>query len=34
MTIVGFFRRNFTEEELKKIKYDENKQTYVFDIKN
>ena len=34
MTIVGFFRRNFTEEELKNIKYDENKQTYVFDIKN
>jgi hypothetical protein len=34
MTIVGFYRRNFTEEELKNIKYDENKQTYVFDIKN
>jgi hypothetical protein len=34
MTIVGFFRRNFTEEELKKIRYDETKQTYVFDENN
>jgi hypothetical protein len=34
MTIVGFFRRNFTEEELKKIRYDETKQTYVFDVSN
>jgi len=34
MTITGFFRRNFSEEELKNIKYDENKQTYVFDVKN
>jgi hypothetical protein len=34
MTITGFFRRNFTEDELKKIRYDENKQTYVFDVKN
>jgi hypothetical protein len=32
LTIVGFFRRNFTEEELKKIRYDETKQTYVFDV--
>ena len=31
MTIVGFFRRNFTEQELNDIRYDEDKQTYVFD---
>ena len=31
LTIVGFFRRNFTEEELKNLRYDETKQTYVFD---
>lgn len=34
MTIVGFFRRNFTEQELMNIKYDETKQTYVFDVNN
>jgi hypothetical protein len=33
LTIVGFFRRNFTEEELNIIKYDEDKQTYVFENK-
>jgi hypothetical protein len=32
LNVVGFFRRNFTEEELKKIRYDETKQTYVFDV--
>jgi hypothetical protein len=31
MTIVGFFRRNFTEQEMSIIRYDETKQTYVFD---
>jgi hypothetical protein len=30
LTIVGFFRRNFTEQELNNIRYDEEKQTYVF----
>jgi hypothetical protein len=34
LTIVGFFRRNFTEEELNSISYDEDKQTYVFENKN
>jgi hypothetical protein len=34
LTIVGFFRRNFTEEELSIIRYDEDKQTYVFDNQN
>lgn len=29
--VTGFYRRNFTEEELKKIRFDETKQTYVFD---
>jgi len=29
--VKGFFRRNFTEEELNTIRYDEDKQTYVFD---
>jgi hypothetical protein len=31
LTIVGFFRRNFTEEDLKKLRFDETTQTYVFD---
>lgn len=30
--VKGFYRRNFTEQELNSISYDENKQTYVFDI--
>jgi len=34
LTIKGFFRRNFTEQELNSISYDENKQTYVFENKN
>jgi len=34
LTVVGFFRRNFTEEELSIIRYDEDKQTYVFDNQN
>ena len=34
MTIVGFFRRNFSEQELSNIRYDETKQTYVFDVNN
>jgi len=34
MTITGFFRRNFTEQELKNIRYDETKQTYVFEVSN
>jgi hypothetical protein len=34
LTIVGFFRRNFTEEELKNLTYDETKQTYVFETQN
>ena len=32
--VTGFYRRNFTEEELKKIRFDETKQTYVFDVSN
>jgi hypothetical protein len=31
LTIVGFFRRNFTEEELKNIRYDDDQRTFVFD---
>jgi len=31
LTIVGFFRRNFTEEELKSIRYDDLQRTFVFD---
>lgn len=31
LNIVGFFRRNFTEEELKSIRYDEDQRTFVFD---
>jgi hypothetical protein len=29
-TTVGFFRRNFTEEEVKKLQYDEQLHTFVF----
>jgi hypothetical protein len=29
--VKGFFRRNFTEEELKNLRYDDEKATFVFD---
>jgi hypothetical protein len=29
--VKGFYRRNFTEDELKSIRYDDEKQTFVFD---
>ena len=32
--VKGFYRRNFTEDELSRIRYDEEKQTYVFDNQN
>jgi hypothetical protein len=31
LSIVGFYRRNFTEEELKSIRYDDEQRTFVFD---
>jgi hypothetical protein len=32
--VKGFYRRNFTEEEFKNLRYDKDENTYVFDTKN